>query len=194
METTRAARSEQILHAAQTCFAQRGYHATTMEDIAVAAGTAKGAAYVYFDGKEAIFLALYDEWGCALRAEIEAALEALSPGARAAAKQVLRTVLKVMGRHVQANALACRVLMEGRHLAAFVPAIAERVGREQTEGQRRIEALIRTGVETGEWPASTDVPARATLVRATMHGLMATWHAAPGSFEWEALAELLVDW
>jgi AcrR family transcriptional regulator len=194
LETTRAARREQLLHTAQTCFARRGYHATTMEDIAAAAGTAKGAAYTYFDGKEAIFLALYDDWGCALRAEIAAALEALSPGERASAKQVLRIVLQVMGRHVQANALACRVLMEGRHLAAFVPAIAERVGREQVEGQRRIEALIRTGVEAGEWPASTDVPTRATLVRATMHGLMATWHAAPGSFEWEALAELLVDW
>ena len=193
-ETTRAARREQILLAAQTCFARRGYHAATMEDIAAEANTAKGAAYVYFDGKEAIFLALYDDWGCALRAEIEAALEALSPGARAAAKQVLRIVLKVTGRHVQANARACRVLMEGHHLAAFVPAIAERVGREQLEGQRHIEALIRTGVEAGEWPACTDVSARATLVRATMHGLMATWHAAPGSFEWEALAELLVDW
>jgi AcrR family transcriptional regulator len=194
LETTRAARREQILHAAQTCFARRGYHATTMEDIAAEANTAKGAAYVYFDGKEAIFLALYDEWGCALRAEIEAALEALSPGERASAKQALRFVLRVTGRHVQANALACRVLMEGRHLAAFVPSIAERVGREQGEGQQRVEALIRTGVEAGEWPAATDVAARATLVRAALLGLMATWHAAPGSFEWEALAELLVEW
>jgi AcrR family transcriptional regulator len=194
MDATRAARRDHILRAAQTCFARRGYHATTMEDIAAEAGIAKGAPYVHFAGKEAIFLALYDEWGCALRAEIEEALEALPSGNRASAQQVLRVVLQVTGRHVQVNARACRVLMEGRHLAAFVPAIAERVGREQVEGQQRIEALIRTGVEAGEWPAAMDIPARATLLRATMHGLMATWHAAPGAFEWEALAELLVDW
>src|SRR5258708_38222076 len=61
LETTRAARREQILLAAQACFARRGYHVTTMEEIAAEAGSAKGAAYSYFDGKEAIFLALYDD-------------------------------------------------------------------------------------------------------------------------------------
>ena len=193
LDATRAARREQILHAAQGCFARRGYHATTMEDIAAAAGSAKGAAYSYFDGKEAIFLALYDDWGCALRDEIVAALEALPQAERSSATRVVRLVVDVTGQHVQAHATACRVLMEGRHLAAFVPAIAERVSREQVEGQRRIEALIRAGVAAGEWPAATDVPARATLVRAALHGLMATWHAAPRSFEWETLSELLVE-
>jgi hypothetical protein len=35
---------------------------------------------------------------------------------------------------------------------------------------------------------------RATLVRAALHGLMAAWHAAPGSFDWGALAATLVEW
>ncbi len=194
LESTRASRLERILSAAVACFARRGYQQTTMEEIAAVAGIAKGAAYVYFDGKEALFLALYDEWGCTLRAEIGAALEALPTEAWASAKRVLCTVVEVTGRHVQANPAACRVLMEGRHLAAFVPAIAARVVREQIEGQRQIEALLRAGVEAGEWPAATDIAARATLVRAALHGLMATWHAAPGSFEWRAAAAALVEW
>jgi AcrR family transcriptional regulator len=194
LDSTRAARREHILRAAVVCFARRGYEQTTMEGIAAEAGIAKGAAYVYFDRKEALFLALYDEWGCGLRAEILAALEALSPEARASARRVLRTVVEVTGRHVQANAAACRVLMEGRRLAAFVPAIAARVAREQREGQQRIEALLRAGVEAGDWPAHTDVATRATLIRAALHGLMATWHASPGSFDWEAAAAALVTW
>jgi AcrR family transcriptional regulator len=113
LETTRAARREQILRAAQACFARSGYHAATMDEIAAVARVAKGAPYVYFDGKEAIFQALYDDWGCALRAEIEAALEAVAPDGRASAKRVLWTVVEVTGRHVEANARACRVLMEG---------------------------------------------------------------------------------
>ncbi len=191
MDSTRA---DQILRAAQACFARRGYHQTTMEDIAAEARIAKGAAYIYFDGKEAIFLALYDAWGCALREEIEQELEALPHAERSSAKRALRVVVEVTGRHVQAHAPACRVLMEGRSLAAYIPAIGARVAREQAEGQRQLESLLQAGVTAGEWPSTTDVPMRATLVRAALHGLMATWHAAPGSFDWAVAAAALVDW
>jgi AcrR family transcriptional regulator len=194
MDATRAARRDRILRAAQACFARSGYHATTMDDIAAEAGIAKGAPYVHFAGKEAIFQALYDEWGCALRDEIAAALETLPPGERSSARRALRVVVEVTGRHVEAHAAACRVLMEGRSLAAYVPAIGARVAREQAEGQRQLETLLRAGVAEGEWPGTTDVPLRATLVRAALHGLMATWHVAPGSFDWRAAAVAIADW
>jgi AcrR family transcriptional regulator len=194
METTRAARREHILWAAQTCFARRGYHATTMDDIAAGAGIAKGASYVHFGGKEAIFLALYDDWGCGLCDAIAAALAALPAPERSSAKRRLRLVVEVTGEHVRAHAAACRVLMEGRALAAYVPAIGERVAREQAEGQRRLEDLVRAGVAAGEWPATTDVPARASLVLAALHGLMSTWHIAPASFDWRVAADNLTDW
>ncbi len=41
-EPARAARRDQIAGAALECFARSGYHATTMADIAVAAGVSKG--------------------------------------------------------------------------------------------------------------------------------------------------------
>jgi AcrR family transcriptional regulator len=41
-EQARAARRDQIAAAALACFARSGYHATTMADIAVAAGVSKG--------------------------------------------------------------------------------------------------------------------------------------------------------
>src|SRR5215218_9068561 len=103
-ETTRAMRQERILHAAVTCFARQGYYGTTMEEIAAEAGIAKGAAYVYFPSKEAIFLALYDMWGCTLREEIVAALATLTPAERASVRWVLRTIVEVTGRHVQTEA------------------------------------------------------------------------------------------
>lgn len=49
------ARREQILDAARTCFVQKGYHRTTVQDICKAASLSPGAVYRYFDGKEAIF-------------------------------------------------------------------------------------------------------------------------------------------
>jgi AcrR family transcriptional regulator len=192
--TTRAAREARILAAAITCFARAGYFGTTMDAIASEAGIAKGALYLYVPSKEALFLALYQQWGCDAREAIDAALAALPTAERASPKRILRLVIEVTGQHVQRDTGLCRVLMEGRTLAAFVPSIAEHVSREQHHSQEQLENLIRAGVTIGEWPAETDVSARAMLTRATLHGLMASWHAAPGSFDWNALAATCVEW
>src|SRR6266508_4747378 len=90
LQTTRVAREARILRAAVVCFARQGYYGTTVEEIAAEAGIAKGAAYVYFPSKEAIFLALYDTWGCTLREEIMAALATLTPAERASVRRVLQ--------------------------------------------------------------------------------------------------------
>jgi AcrR family transcriptional regulator len=50
-------RTEQILDAAFRVFSMRGYHNTTVDDIAGEAGLSKGTCYQYFPGKEDIFIA-----------------------------------------------------------------------------------------------------------------------------------------
>lgn len=45
-------RRQQILDAAITCFARKGFHQTTMADIASQAGVSDTLAYRYFSGKE----------------------------------------------------------------------------------------------------------------------------------------------
>jgi AcrR family transcriptional regulator len=52
-----ADRREQILQAAQVCFASKGFHRTTMQDICTEAGLSAGAVYHYFAGKEEIIAA-----------------------------------------------------------------------------------------------------------------------------------------
>jgi AcrR family transcriptional regulator len=54
-EATRA----RILESALATFRERGFEKSTMREIAVAAGVAVGAAYYYFDSKDAIVLAFY---------------------------------------------------------------------------------------------------------------------------------------
>ena len=50
-----------ILESALRLFAQKGYHASTIEEIAKAAGVAKGSVYNYFESKESLFKALIFE-------------------------------------------------------------------------------------------------------------------------------------
>ena len=51
---------ERLYTAALGLFRERGFDATTMRDVAGAAGMSLGAAYHYFPGKDAIVLAYYD--------------------------------------------------------------------------------------------------------------------------------------
>ncbi len=52
------ARRNQILDAAWSCFAKRGYHQTTMQDIATDAGISAGAIYRYYASKEAVLASI----------------------------------------------------------------------------------------------------------------------------------------
>jgi len=56
----RAATIAAILASARTLFAERGFEATSIDDIALAAGVAKGAVYHHFPSKEAIFVDVLD--------------------------------------------------------------------------------------------------------------------------------------
>lgn len=58
VEQRLAARENAILDAARQVFAERGYHGSTMRDIAAAAGVATGTLYLYFPSKEALYEAL----------------------------------------------------------------------------------------------------------------------------------------
>lgn len=55
-----AARRNQILDAAATVFAAKGFHSTTTRDIARQAGIAEGTIYNYFESKTALLLGIFD--------------------------------------------------------------------------------------------------------------------------------------
>jgi AcrR family transcriptional regulator len=61
-EKTRGA----ILEAAEKAFSTEGFAATRMEDIAAAAGVAKGAVYHHFPSKETLFEAVFEQTSRAL--------------------------------------------------------------------------------------------------------------------------------
>jgi len=76
---TAAARRRQILEAATACFAERGIHATTMQDICQRAGLSPGAVYCWFAGKEAIIEAVADQRHARERDMLQAAATAGDP-------------------------------------------------------------------------------------------------------------------
>jgi AcrR family transcriptional regulator len=79
-----------ILLAALRLFRERGFDETTMRDIASAAQVAIGAAYYYFDSKEALVMAFYGDASQTMHEQIEAAL-----GRKIDLKARLRAVIDV---------------------------------------------------------------------------------------------------
>jgi len=66
-----AVRRRQLLDVATSAFARRGFHATSMTDVAVAAGVTKPVLYQHFASKRALYLEALNDVGCRLRQSIE---------------------------------------------------------------------------------------------------------------------------
>jgi AcrR family transcriptional regulator len=67
-------RRRQLIAVALELFAQRGYRATTMDDIADAAGVTKPLLYQHFSSKRALYLELVDSIAQDLLAEVRTAV------------------------------------------------------------------------------------------------------------------------
>jgi AcrR family transcriptional regulator len=77
---TASARREQILSVALEAFAAHGYHNTSMNDVAEAAGVTKPVLYQHFDSKRDLYRALLDEVGTRLLTAISKATAGAADG------------------------------------------------------------------------------------------------------------------
>ncbi|RDI54171.1 TetR/AcrR family transcriptional regulator [Nocardia mexicana] len=64
-------RRQQILDAAQQCFARKGFHATSMQDVFAESGMSAGAVYRYFKSKDELIAALAADATALLRGVME---------------------------------------------------------------------------------------------------------------------------
>jgi AcrR family transcriptional regulator len=149
------ARPDEILDAALKVFTEKGFAAARVEDVAKAAGLSKGAVYLYFDSKEALFEALvrrFAEHVAANAAKRFLTLAEADP--ETAIRGGLRFLMGMMSDPA-VSAAPRLVIAEAQRF----PAIAALYHREVVSiGRRAIEALLARGVERGVFRA---VPAEA---------------------------------
>ncbi|MBF6301473.1 TetR/AcrR family transcriptional regulator [Nocardia amamiensis] len=67
-------RRRQILDAARKCFARKGFHETSMQDVFAESGLSAGAVYRYFKSKDELITALANETTVRLRVAMEQAI------------------------------------------------------------------------------------------------------------------------
>jgi AcrR family transcriptional regulator len=147
------ARPAEIILAGLDEFAEKGFAATRLEDVAARAGVVKGTIYRYFDSKDALFEAALKSRIGPVFDDIEPIIDAF-PGST---PDLLRLVIQQVYREMfgpELQVLIRIILTEGSRF----PAIAEFYHRESiSKGRRLIAKLVRRGVERGEFrdgPAS----------------------------------------
>lgn len=98
MRLPAAERREQLLHTAVAVFAEHGYHATSMNDVAEAAGVTKPVLYQHFSSKRELFVELLADIGAELRDTIAKAT-ADAAGPRQQIENGFRAYFSYVGEH-----------------------------------------------------------------------------------------------
>jgi len=157
-ETPRCrARRRQILEAATKCFAQYGFHGTSIARLCKAAGMSPGHIYHFFENKEAIVAALIEH---KLEREL-AIVDQLENAEDLFQALVDRVDLGLNERTDLDNAaLDLEILAE----AARNPAVAELVRAADRRKHERLAALMRSVREARNQTGQPDQDAARTLV------------------------------
>jgi AcrR family transcriptional regulator len=128
-------RRRQILDVACRVFATRGFHATSMDDVAAGAGVTKPVLYQHFPSKRALFVELLDDVGHQLLASLAQATTGATTG-----RERVEAGFAAYFRFVTGNESAFRLLFgaAARNDAEF----AEIVERILDESADAISQLI----------------------------------------------------
>lgn len=142
-------RPDQILDAALDLFAEGGYDATSVQDLASRAGVSVGTVYRYFPSKEHVLDGIHHRFHDGLEDAFEAAVDRLrdtvEDGRQPDVTVVSGELVDATVAHLAANATACRVI------TTWVPRVQEPPDRESHDRRfvHRLAEVLEFGVTLG---------------------------------------------
>jgi AcrR family transcriptional regulator len=181
-----ATRRDDLTRAAARLFAERGFHGTSMGDLAAALGVQKGSLYSLTASKQQLLFETMREGATSFHAALDAVPEDAPAVERV--RLALRGHLRVVAEQLDVATVFTR---EWRYLEE---AYRDQIVAERRRYEERFRALFREGVEAGELRPDLDVGA-ATLLVLSAANWAYTWFTA--GFDTDALADrftaILVD-
>jgi AcrR family transcriptional regulator len=159
-------RRRQILQAAVRTFAERGYHAARVSDIAKEAGVAYGLVYHYYESKETLLEAIFKEtWGAML--DTVRAVEQLDEPASERVRKVTEIILRTWKRDPD----LVRVLVREVTRSAQVQEEAEEIDLAYQALQR----IVEQGQKNGEFRTDLDARVTATIWYGALEEVLTGW-------------------
>jgi TetR/AcrR family transcriptional regulator, cholesterol catabolism regulator len=171
-------RRSELTREAARLFAERGYHGTSIGDLAKAMGVQKGSLYAHIDSKQDLLYEAMREGAEAFHAALDEIPDDLRVTDRI--RLALRAHLRVVAEQLDIATVFVREwrYLEGDRAAEF---LADRRRYEE-----RFRALFREGRELGELRTDLDDQAAALLVLSAANWAY-TW--LPADAETNALAD-----
>jgi AcrR family transcriptional regulator len=167
-----------ILGAATRCFAERGFHEATIQDICDLAGL-----YTYFKSKEEILSALIHE---SFVAGLERAQEAARDG-QGAVDKLHRVAEAVVGAGPHPPQLLLEIWAEASKNPALVALYADGYDR----WREFLAGVLREGIAEGVFKAEVDPEAVVMVVLAVFGGITLQEGLTGRSVDWRRVLEAL---
>ncbi|HET9322256.1 MAG TPA: TetR/AcrR family transcriptional regulator [Gaiellaceae bacterium] len=181
-----ATRKTELTREAARLFAERGYHGTSIGDLAKALGVQKGSLYAHIESKQDLLYETMREGAQAFHAALDEIPEDVKATERI--RLALRAHLRVVGEQLDVATVFIREwrYLEGERATEFLS--------ERRRYEERFRALFREGRELGELRTDLDDQAAALLVLSAANWAY-TW--LPAGADTDELADrfyaILVD-
>jgi AcrR family transcriptional regulator len=178
-----ALKRDAVILAAARAFRERGYHNTSLDDLAASLQVTKPTLYLYVPSKEAI---LFECFRAGL-AQIQATLDDCERG-RGAARERLFAFIRGYAAAIVGDFGWCMLRAEDQHLGA---AMSRRIKLLKAGIDRRMRALIADGVTDGSIrPCDTRMTAFAL---AGALNWMGHWYREDASLGPHEIADKFID-
>ena len=187
---------DKLLDAAELLFAERGVSRTSLNDIAVAAGTTRGAIYWHFKDKAALFNAMMERVTLPLEDTLAcASLGSDSDGPTAPLMRMRSAFMEAL--HKTANdAQTRRVFDIASHKVEYVEEMRD-VRDRHLKTRDECVAMTRAGLlqaaRLGEVKLPMPAITAAHGLHALINGLIQNWLLAPEAFDLEAAGRQTFD-
>lgn len=177
-----------LIKIASELFTERGYDATSMRDLAEAAGCTKSTLYHHVRSKADLLVSIHDEFTDAMFRALEA--DAPSDGWDHDPATSIRILTRIAFRTLHEYSTYVRIFH--REIAAIPPEHATRVLSRRKEYEGFVIARIQHGIECGQFNAHVpaDVTARVFFGACNW---ASEWYQPGRARGWSELADYFAD-
>lgn len=177
------ARQDEVYGAAARLFAERGYHATRVQDIADELGMLKGSLYYYFSSKEDLLVQVIEGY---VEEIYEALVGIVNSGYSPRQKLIL--ALDAHLRLFHQNAHVYAIFMQ-ENLTMIDRATAVTVKQRNKAYAHLWEQILEQGVQQGDFRPGLDIPVTARAILGMCNHTL-TWYQVDGRLPIRELARV----
>lgn len=181
-------RERAFKQAALKLFSSKGYHKTTMSEIALEAGFGKGTLYWYWKSKEELYFALVEESHNEFVALVRRAAE-MEGDALEKLRWLGRETVELHYRNREYTKLSWK--MRAEELETFSPEYVERQHRNNEETKRELQRIVSQGIEEGVFPDG-DPYYLTCMILGLVEGMEIQWLEDPEAFDLRRAMEMVL--